>query len=185
LGSDFHPIASYRLCTRSARIKKSEQIVPIFDSHHYFDIYEERFPFFTSCPGMLFFRASCFVSRMCLRIPLDGRFVLVLPGFVSNCITPLGIAFVFRFVLCPEFGNFIPGFLAGVPVFDLKQVDEFIELGVRLVHFEQVIFNHQTPPPRGLTSDLLPFVLENIFIQCDSPLSADASTHRLGGGAFW
>jgi hypothetical protein len=58
--------------------QKSEQGVPIFDSA----CYAGRFLFFRSVPGIFILRASCFNLRLCLRIPLDGRFVLV--GVVSN-----------------------------------------------------------------------------------------------------
>ena len=99
------------------------------------EIYAGRFPFLTSVPGTLFLRASCFTSRMCLRIPLEGRLVLVLTVVVLNFFAPLGIACVFGFEFFPEFADFLSGFLTGVPVFNLKHVDEFIELRLCFVHF--------------------------------------------------
>jgi hypothetical protein len=99
------------------------------------EIYAGRFPFLTSVPGMLFLRASCFTSRVCLRIPLEGRLVLVLTVDVLNCVAPLGVACVFGFVFFPEFANFLSGFLTGISVFDLKHVDEFIELRFCFVDF--------------------------------------------------
>jgi len=113
---------------------------------------------------MLFLRASCLTSRLCLRIPLDGRLDLVLTVVVLTGVAPFGVACVFGFVFFPESANFLSGFLAGVPVFDLKQADEFIELRLCLVHFEQIIFSHQTPPRSGLASDQVPFFLEYRFV---------------------
>lgn len=85
-----------------------------------------------------------------------GLFYFELPLF--------GGRLVFRFVLRPEFGNFFPCFLACVSVFDLKHGGEFIELHVCLVHFDQIVLNHQTPLAIDLPADQAPFFLEYRFI---------------------
>lgn len=64
--------------------QKSEHTVPIFDFMYYFTDCTGRLLFFTSVPGMLFLRASCFTLRLCVATPLDGRFALVLTGIVFN-----------------------------------------------------------------------------------------------------
>ena len=113
--------------------------------------------------GFLFYQSNV------LAHPFGRAFGLGLDGCCAQLCSPLDVADVFRFVFRPEFADFIPGFLTGVSVFDLKHVDEFIELRFRFVHFEQVIFSHQTPPSRGLAADLLPFFLEYCVVQCGSP----------------
>ena len=113
--------------------------------------------------GFLFYQPDV------LAHPFGRAFGLGLDGCCAQLCSPLDVAAVFRFVFRPEFADFLSGFLTGVSVFDLKHVDEFIELGFRFVHFEQVIFSHQTPPSRGLAADLLPFFLEQCVVQCGSP----------------
>jgi hypothetical protein len=132
---------------------------------YYFDSAVTRFFFLiTTVPGMLFLRASCFTRRLCLATPFEGRLALVLTVVVSNCIAPLGTASVFRFVFRPEFANFFPGFLTGMPIFDLKHGDELIELHFRFIHFDQIILNHETPLGVDMASDLIPFFFEYRFI---------------------
>lgn len=77
---------------------------------------------------------------------------------------PLFGRLAFRFMLRPEFGNFLPGFLAGVPVFHLKHGSEFVKLHLCLVDFEQVVFSHQAPLGVNLPADLTPLFLEYRFI---------------------
>jgi hypothetical protein len=102
-----------------------------------------------------------------LRIPLDGRFVFVLTGVVSNCFTPSGIASILGCVFCPEIANFLPGFLTGISILNLKHGDEFIEFHVRFIHFDQVVLNHQAPPGVDLTANQLPIFFEQCFVHHD------------------
>jgi hypothetical protein len=57
--------------------QKPELIVPIFDFMRYVTFCAGRLFFFTSVPGTLFLRASCFTLRLCFATPLDGRLRLV------------------------------------------------------------------------------------------------------------
>jgi hypothetical protein len=66
-----------------------------FDELNGICVYEGRFPFFTSFPGMLFFRSSCFTSRMCLRMLLDARLGFIFTVVVLICFAPLVFACAF------------------------------------------------------------------------------------------
>jgi hypothetical protein len=68
--------------------QKSERDVPIFDTLRYFSTTAARFLFLISLPGMLVLRASCFILRLCLATPLEGRLAFVLTGVVSICVAP-------------------------------------------------------------------------------------------------
>ena len=79
----------------------------------------------------------------------------------------LGSGLAFCLVLGPESANFLPGFLARVPIFDLEHGNKFVELDFRLIDFGQIVICHQAPPRRGLASDQVPFFLEYRFVYHD------------------
>lgn len=104
------------------------------------------------------------------------QFVLLL---VSLCVTSV-TGFVFR----PEDANFVSGFLAGIAILDLKHGDEFIELHLCLVHFVQIVLNHQAPLGSDQTADHGPFFFEYRFVHDVFLLSLKWFNAPLQGALF-
>ena len=53
--------------------QKSERNVPIFDDYFTWEVYALRVRFFSSASVIPHLRASCFIRRMYLRLPWEGR----------------------------------------------------------------------------------------------------------------
>ena len=126
-----------------------------------------------------------FYPSVMLAHSLGGSFRFFLIGCGVQCVAPWflftskGLCSdvpAFDLILRPNPADLLAGFLTGVSVLDLEHGDEFIELDIRLIHFEQVMLSHQTPPFRGLDANHLPFVLEHGFIHYHAFL--------LGGALF-
>ena len=110
---------------RALRIKNRNNIVfrLLIKSTTYYTCAGRFLLLLTSFPGMLALRASCFILRLCLRIPLDGRLGLVLLISVFKCIAPsLNVVSDFGCIFCPKTASRPGGFLTGIfrqPLLDI------------------------------------------------------------------
>lgn len=116
--------------------------------------------------------------------PLGGTFVFYFGLFGGSVhIDSSGVDSVFRFDFRPKFADLFFGLLAGVAVFDLQHGDEFIELHFGFVHFDEIIFDHQTPFGIDLPADQLPIFFELCFIH-DALLLGAALFRLMRIGSF-
>jgi hypothetical protein len=76
----------------------------------------------------------------------------------------LCLNFVVGFVFSPKDANFVSGFLTGISILDLKHGDKLIELHFCLVHFIQVVLDHQAPLGVDQAADRGPFFFEYRFV---------------------
>lgn len=65
------------------RIKNRDNTSRFLDCIHGSDAYDLRTLFFSSASVTSVLRASCFIRRICLRFPWEGRLVFFFSGVVS------------------------------------------------------------------------------------------------------